>query len=84
MIHGNLVTYIEVPPRFESCWAKEAFRPWMMPTMASSVQTPIPMPTVVSRVRRRLARSARTAIFPPSTTSMRIPIRSRLLRSPEA
>ena len=79
MIHGNLVTYIDVPPRLDSCWAKDAFSPWMIPTMARSVHTPIPIPTVVRRVRRRLARSARTAIFPPSTTSMRIPIRSRLL-----
>ena len=85
MIQGNLVTYIEFPPRLDSCWAKEAFSPWMMPTMARRVHTPMPIPTVVSRVRRRLARSARTAIFPPSTTSMRIPIRSRLLpRVPEA
>src|SRR5262245_1331642 len=74
MIHGNLVTYIELPPRLAICWAKEALRPWMIPTMARSVQTPIPMPMVVRRVRRRLARKAKTAIFPPSTTSMRIPM----------
>src|SRR5215472_3060743 len=74
MIQGNLVTYIEFAPMLASCRAKDELSPWMMPTMASRVQTPMPIPMVVRSVRRRLARSARTAIFPPSTTSMRIPM----------
>lgn len=71
IIQGHLDTYIVFAPKVANCLWKDVLSPWMMPTMASSVATPMPMPRVVSTVRRRLAFREKTAMRAPSSTSTR-------------
>jgi len=69
VIHLNLSTKMVCAPKLATWAAKLWLRPWMMATMAMTVITPMTMPMVVRKVRRRCAMSDVTAMRMLSPTS---------------